>query len=276
MTIHHFTVDVEEYFQVSAFEANVERAHWETMESRVVHGVSTLVDLLAERDVRGTFFILGWVAERTPEVVSRIAAAGHEIASHGWDHTRVTEQGPDEFRAAVRRTKRVLEDLSGAPVIGFRAPSFSIVPGLEWALDILVEEGHRYDSSLYPVRRNGYGYAAADRDPHWLDLASGRLAEFPPATVRFGNMNVPAGGGAYFRLLPYGVVRRALQVCEQRDVPGTFYIHPWEVDPDQPRVDVPWWTRVRHYGGMAATPTRLRRLLGEFRFQPIAESLATL
>lgn len=276
MAIHHFTVDVEEYFQVSAFEPNVARSRWETMESRVSHGVSTLVDLLAERDVRGTFFVLGWVAERTPDVVSRIAAAGHEIASHGWDHTRVTEQKPDEFRAAVRRTKRVLEDLAGAPIVGFRAPSFSIVPGFEWALDILLEEGHRYDSSLYPVRRNGYGYAHAAREPHWLELHAGRLAEFPPATVRFGNMNLPAGGGAYFRLLPYGVVRRALQNCERDDVPGTFYIHPWEVDPKQPRVDVPWWTRIRHYGGMAATPARLRRLLGEFRFQPISETLATL
>ena len=273
MLRHHFTVDVEEHFQVSAFESHVSRDQWDSLESRVVSNVETLLDLLARHDARGTFFVLGCVAERHPDVVRAIARAGHEVASHGWDHRRVTQQSPDEFRASVRRTKTALEALAGAPVIGFRAPSFSIVAGREWALDILVEEGHRYDSSLFPVRRPGYGYPAGLREPHWLDRGAGRLAEIPPATLRIAGLNLPAAGGAYFRLFPYALVRAALKSCERRGVPGTFYIHPWEVDPAQPRMEVPWATRLRHYGGLRRTAPRLERLLREFRFTSIAPAL---
>ena len=273
MLRHHFTVDVEEHFQVSAFEPHVSRDQWDSLESRVVSNVETLLDLLARHDARGTFFVLGCVAERHPDVVRAIARAGHEVASHGWDHRRVTQQSPDEFRASVRRTKTALEALTGAPVIGFRAPSFSIVAGREWALDILVEEGHRYDSSLFPVRRPGYGYAAGLREPHWLDRGAGRLAEIPPATLRIAGLNLPAAGGAYFRLFPYALVHAALKSCERHGVPGTFYIHPWEVDPAQPRIQVPWATRLRHYGGLRRTAPRLERLLREFRFTSIAPAL---
>ena len=276
VSIHHFSVDVEEYFHVSAFERHVRYADWGGFESRVNGSVARLLDLLARRQTRATFFVLGWVAERHPGLVRRIAAAGHEIASHGWDHARVTSQSPLAFRDSIRRTKIFLEDLAGAPVVGFRAPSFSIVPGEEWALDVLLEEGYRYDSSLFPVRRNGYGYAAGRRDPHWLERPTGRLAEVPPATLRRWGAQLPAGGGAYFRLLPYGVVRTALRDCERRGVPGTFYIHPWELDPEQPRLDVPWLTRVRHYGGLERTLPRLERLLGEFRFTAIADTVARL
>lgn len=276
MSIHHFSVDVEEYFHVSAFERLVRYADWDGYESRVNDSVARLLDLLARRQTRATFFVLGWVAERHPGLVRRIAAAGHEIASHGWDHARVTSQSPLAFRDSIRRTKIFLEDLAGAPVVGFRAPSFSIVPGKEWALDVLLEEGYRYDSSLFPVRRNGYGYAAGRRDPHWLERPTGRLAEVPPATLRRWGAQLPAGGGAYFRLLPYGVVRTALRDCERRGVPGTFYIHPWELDPEQPRLDVPWLTRVRHYGGLERTLPRLERLLGEFRFTAIVDTVTRL
>lgn len=267
---HHFTVDVEEHFQVSAFEPYLARERWPEMESRVSANVARLLDLLAAHGARGTFFILGCVAERHPDVVAAIARGGHEVASHGWDHRRVTQQTPEEFRASVRRTKAALEAMTGAAVLGFRAPSFSIVAGREWALDILVEEGYRYDSSLFPVRRPGYGYAAGGREPHWLDRPAGRLAEVPPATLRVAGVNLPAAGGAYFRLLPYGLVRAAFRDCERRGVPGTFYLHPWEIDPDQPRLAVPWLTRVRHYGGLRRTRSRLERLLGEFRFTAIA------
>src|SRR2546427_9393958 len=266
---HHFTVDVEEYFQVSAFEPYLPRERWDDLDSRVALGVDRLLDLLARHSAGATFFVLGWVAERHPEVVKAIAGEGHEVASHGWEHRRVTQQTREEFRHSIRRTKQLLEDLVGAPVVGFRAPSFSIVPGREWALDVLIEEGYRYDSSLFPVRRPGYGYANGRRDPHWLRRPTGRLAEVPPATLRRWGAQVPAGGGAYFRLLPYGVVRAALRDCERRGVPGTFYIHPWELDPEQPRLDVPWLTRVRHYGGLGRTLPPLARPLDAFPFTAI-------
>ncbi len=274
--VHHFTVDVEEYFQVSAFEPSVRRESWSGFESRVERSVSQLLEMLSVSGTRATFFVLGWTAERSPHVVRQIAEAGHEVASHGWDHRRVGEQTRDAFRTSVRRSKSVLEDLTGRVVQGFRAPNFSIVPGREWALDVLVEEGYTYDSSLFPVRRPGYGYPSGDRDPHWLKLPSGRLAEVPPATLRCFGLNVPAAGGAYFRLFPYGVVRAALRDFEVRGVPATFYIHPWELDPDQPRFDVSWLTQLRHYGGLRGTVGRVRRLLREFRFCPIASTVANL
>ena len=276
MSPHHFTVDVEEYFQVSAFESTIPRSAWESLESRVEASVHSLLQLLRDEGAEATFFVLGWIAERHPGLVRAIAAGGHEIASHGWDHRRVTHLTREEFRESVRRSKGVLESLVGERVVGFRAPSFSIVPGREWALDVLVEEGYGYDSSLYPIRRSGYGFPGGSRDPHWLERPGGRLAELPPATLRLGPMNLPAGGGAYFRLFPYPLVRAALRDFEGRGVPGTFYIHPWEIDPEQPRLAVSWPTRIRHYGGLSRTVPRLRRLLAEFRFQSIARTLGLL
>ena len=276
MVAHHFTIDVEEYFQVSAFESRVARGDWGRFESRVAREVLRMLQLLEGYGVQATFFVVGWVAERQPWLVRMIASAGHEIASHGWDHARVTDQTPRQFRASVRRSKGVLEQLTGTAVLGFRAPSFSIVPGREWALDILIEEGYAYDSSLFPVRRPGYGYPDGQPDPHWLERPSGRLVEIPPATLRWCGMQLPAAGGAYFRLLPYGLVRAALRQCEQRGRPGTFYIHSWELDPAQPRLDVSWATRVRHYGGLARTAQRLERLLREFRFTPLRGTVDAL
>jgi polysaccharide deacetylase family protein (PEP-CTERM system associated) len=270
---HHFTIDLEEYFQVSAFESSIARCEWDHLESRVAAEVARLLDLLARHEARATFFVLGWVAERHADLIRAIAGAGHEIASHGWDHQRVTHQTPRQFQDSVRHTKDVLEEITGAPVLGFRAPSFSIVPGWEWALDILIEEGYRYDSSLFPVRRAGYGYPNGLPEPHWLERPAGRLAEIPPTTLQWCGLRLPAAGGAYFRLLPYGVVRAALQQCERSGVPGTFYIHPWEIDPAQPRLDVSWLTRLRHYGGLWRTAGRLERLLAEFRFTAVRDSV---
>ncbi|HEU4763795.1 MAG TPA: XrtA system polysaccharide deacetylase [Gemmatimonadales bacterium] len=275
---HHFTVDVEEYFQVAALAGVVRRSDWGRIGSRVRPSVDRLLDLLARHDVRGTFFVLGWIAERHPDLVRAIADAGHEVASHGWDHRRVTSLSPLQFRESVRRSKRALEDLTGRAVAGFRAPSFSIVPGREWALDVLVDEGYRYDSSLFPVWRPGgiYGYPNGRRDPHWVSRRGGHLAELPPATLSILGRMVPAAGGGYFRLLPYALTRAAFRSCERRGVPGTFYIHPWELDPGQPRLPVSWATRVRHYGGLRRTEGRLERLLGEFRFTTMVETVATL
>jgi len=274
MTAHHFTVDLEEYFQVSAFESRVARSDWARFESRVATQVPQLLDLLARHEAHATFFVLGWVAERHADLIRTIARAGHEIASHGWDHVRVTHQTPAQFRASIRRTKHVLEEITGEPVLGFRAPSFSIVPGREWALDVLIEEDHRYDSSLFPVWRLGYGYPSGLPQPHWIDRPAGRIAEIPPTTLRWCGVRLPAAGGAYFRLLPYGVVRAAFRQCERVGTPGTFYIHPWEIDPAQPRLDVSWLTRVRHYGGLRRTAGRLERLLAEFRFTAVRDTVA--
>ncbi len=271
---HHFTVDVEESFQVSAMIPFVERSTWDTYPSRVAHGVEVLLQLLSDRDAQGTFFVLGWIGKRHRELVRRIADQGHEIASHGWGHERVTDLNPGEFRESVRSSKSLLEDIAGAPVLGYRAPSFSIVRGGEWALDVLVEEGYVYDSSLYPVKRAGYGYVGGGRDPYRLVRGAGALREFPPATRQIGSQILPAGGGAYFRHLPYALVTSALMEAERRGAPATFYIHPWELDPEQPRIDVPFLTRMRHYGGMTRTIPRLRKMLESFRFQAIATTIA--
>jgi polysaccharide deacetylase family protein (PEP-CTERM system associated) len=268
--VHHFTVDVEDYFQVSALEPVVPRSNWGTLESRVVANTERVLALLADHDVRGTMFTVGWVAERFPDLVKRMAAAGHEIASHTWDHRRVTTQTPAEFRESVRRARGLLQDLSGQEVIGFRAPSYSITPVTEWALDVLLEEGYLYDSSLFPIHRPGYGFPGIDRDPHFMARAGGALFEVPPTTLRLGGVNLPAAGGAYFRLFPYGLVAAAFDQAERRGQPGTFYIHPWEVDPEQPRFRVKTTTRIRHYGGLHRTEPRLRRLLSSYRFRPIA------
>ncbi len=275
MTAHHFTVDVEEYFQVAAFEPYVARRDWDRLSSRVAPQMERLLALLARHHTRATCFVVGWVAARQRDLILTIARAGHEIASHGWDHAKVTTLTPAQFRGSVRRSKQLLEEITGVPVVGYRAPNFSIVAGREWALDILLEEGYRYDSSLFPVRRPGYGYPMGQPDPHWIERPVGRLAEIPPATLHWAGVRLPAAGGAYFRLLPYGVVRAALRQCEGRGVPGTFYMHPWEIDPDQPRIDASWVTRARHYGGLRKTLPRLERLLNEFRFVPVRETLAT-
>lgn len=276
MLAHHFTIDLEEYFHVGAFESRVTQAEWDGFPSRVEREVELLLDLLARHEARATFFVLGWVAERKPDLIRTIARAGHEIASHGWDHARVTRQTSRQFRASIRRSKELLETLGDAPVLGFRAPNFSIVRGGEWALDILIEEGYRYDSSLFPVRRPGYGYAGGFPDPYWIARRAGWLMEIPPATLHWGGLRLPAAGGASFRLLPYGIVRAALRQCEGREVPGTFFIHPWEIDPGQPRLDVSWLTRARHYGRLRSTLPRLERLLSEFRFTAVRTTVAAL
>ena len=274
---HHFTIDVEEYFQVSALEPYVQRSKWDSLESRVEHSMARLLSIMDENGVQATCFVLGWIAERHPQMVRSLADAGHEIASHGTDHRRVTHQSPDEFRESVRRSKQVLEDLIGRPVRGFRAPSFSIVIGREWALDILVEEGYEYDSSLFPIwRPDAYGYAGAEPDPHWLVRPAGRVLEMPPMTMSVFGTRLPAGGGAYFRILPTALIHSALQECERRGVPGTFYIHPWELDAAQPRLATSVLTRLRHYSGLSRTSERLRALMRQFRFQTMAASLSAL
>lgn len=275
-TSHFFTVDVEEYFQVKAMESVVTRDDWLSRPSRVAQSIDALLGSLERHGARGTFFVLGWLAKYRPEVVRAIADAGHEIASHGFWHEPVTTLDRDSFGEDVRSSKQSLEDLVGVEVVGYRAPNFSIVPGCEWAFDVLLEEGYRYDSSLFPIRRRGYGYPAAQRVPHMLPRQAGWLAEFPLATTSILAYPVPAAGGGYLRQFPYAVIRRAFREATERSQPATFYIHPWEIDPGQPRLPVSSLNRVRHYRGLEGTLGRIERLLAEFRFGSIAGHLPVL
>ena len=274
-TEHVFTVDVEDYFQVYAFEKYVDRAAWDTYPSRVDRNTGVLLDLLAKHDTIGTFFILGWVADKHPHVVRRIADAGHEIASHGWWHRKVTTLTPKEFREDAHASRAILEQVSGYPVFGYRAPSFSITPGREWAFDVLLETGYRYDSSLFPIRRMNYGYPETPPIPHIIHRPSGDLIEFPLATTRVAGRKLPAAGGGWFRQFPYGITRRCFREHDEAGIPGVFYIHPWEIDEEQPRISSPFLTRVRHYRNIPKSAARLERLLSEFRFTSIARRLAT-
>lgn len=260
-----FTVDVEDYFQVQAFAGVIPTTDWDHWPRRVEANTDRFLDLLDSARVTGTFFILGWVAERHPDLVRRIAAGGHEIASHGMSHVQVWRQTPAEFRADVRRTKRILEDLSGTPVTGYRAASFSIDQERFWAHRVLLEEGHRYSSSIYPIRHDLYGMAAAPRTAFAPAGADG-VVELPMTTVQALGRRWPCSGGGYFRLLPYEVSRRALQRINHRDgLPGIFYTHPWEIDPDHPRPKgLSLKSRFRHTINLRRTADRIQHLLRDF------------
>lgn len=260
------TVDVEEYFQVAAFERTIPRDAWDSAESRVEFSTGRVLDLFATHGCKATFFVLGWIAERHPALVRRIVADGHELASHGYDHTRVHRFTAEQFRADVTRTKAILEDIGGVAVRGYRAPSYSINARNLWALDVLAETGHSYSSSIYPIRHDLYGMPEAPRFP--FRLRPDAILEIPVTTVHFGGNNYPCGGGGYFRLLPYGAFRWMLErVNEQDRQPGLFYFHPWEVDPGQPRMkQAPLKSRFRHYLNLERMHERLGRLLTDFRW----------
>jgi len=269
MTAHLFSVDVEEYFQVNAFERIVPRTEWGTYPTRVAASVDAILEMLARRNATGTFFTLGWIARHHPRVVRAIADAGHEVASHGYWHRRIPTLSPDEFREDVRTSKAELEDVSGQLITGFRAPSFSIIPGHEWALDVLAEEGYRYDSSRFPIRRPDYGSPDVPTVPHVVHTPSGELLEIPLATTRLLGTPLPAAGGGYLRQFPFALIRRAFREASAARVPAMFYIHPWEIDPDQPRLPVSRLTRVRHYRGLGRTLPLMDRLLSEFPFTSV-------
>jgi polysaccharide deacetylase family protein (PEP-CTERM system associated) len=263
------TVDVEDYFQVSVMETVAPRERWDSHESRVTESTRAVLDLLGEANVTATFFILGWVAERHPQLVRRIADAGHEIASHSYWHRLVYSMTPVTFREDLRRAKDVIESAAGCAVRGFRAPSYSIVTRSLWALDVLIEEGYTYDASIFPIRHDRYGIPSWPHDARPIVRESGSLLEIPGTAGRWGSLSVPIGGG-YFRLLPYAVTRRAIRrVNVAGKQPAVFYIHPWEFDPDQPALPVMGLSRVRHYRNLTHTADRFRRLLREFRFGPI-------
>jgi polysaccharide deacetylase family protein (PEP-CTERM system associated) len=263
--LNAMTVDVEDYFQVQAFADNIARADWGAIPRRVEANVDRLLEMFAENRVTATFFSLGWIAERHPAMMRRIAAAGHEVASHGYDHTLVNKLTPEQFRADVRRTRQIIELVTGQQVHGYRAPTFSLGPATPWAYEILEEEGYGYSSSVYPIRHDLYGAADAPRDP--FPVSSG-FWEIPLTTRRVFGQNFPCAGGGYFRLLPYWLSRLNLRRLNRSNAPACiFYMHPWEIDAEQPAVGgIGAKTRFRHYTNLKAMPARLQRLLSDFRW----------
>ncbi|WBQ17896.1 XrtA system polysaccharide deacetylase [Sphingobium yanoikuyae] len=259
------SVDVEDWFQVGAFERTIDRSDWEGLTHRVERNTDAVLDLFAQAGVTGTFFTLGWVAERYPALMRRIAEAGHEVASHGYDHARVFTFTPEQFRADLRKARAILEDASGQKVSGYRAPSFSIDPRTPWAHPILAEEGYAYSSSVAPIRHDHYGWPDSPRFA-WKPVAGSDLLELPVTTAKLGQRTLAAGGGGFFRLLPYGFSRWAIrQVNGQAQRPAIIYFHPWEIDPDQPRVaGAPLRSRVRHYTNLSVMAAKLRRLTQDF------------
>ena len=271
--VNALSIDVEDWFQVSAFAPHIDRADWDRLPCRVERNVDRLLELLAGSRARATFFTLGWIAERYPQLVRRIHAAGHEVASHGYGHLRASEQSREQFRNDIRSARALLEDQAGAPVRGYRAPSFSIGRDNLWAFDELAEAGYRYSSSVYPVAHDHYGMPEAPRFP-W-QVREG-LTEIPVTTARMAGRNWPAGGGGYFRLAPYAVSRWAIARVNREDRrPAIFYMHPWEIDPGQPRMNgVGFKTRFRHYLNLERTERRLGRLLEDFRWGRVDQVFA--
>jgi len=260
--VNAMSVDVEEHFQVSAMEGAISRTDWDRHASRVERNIDTILDLFARHHVQATFFTLGWIAERHPGLVRRIAEAGHEIASHGMAHHRVSSQTPEAFRTDVRAAKARLEDCSGGAVRGYRAASFSLTAETDWAHTVLAEEGYAYSSSIYPIRHDHYGMPSAPRGA-FRPISGGSFLEIPIATLEAGGRRWPFGGGGYFRLMPYALSRWGIRRINRVDaMPAVFYFHPWEVDPGQPRVPgIGWRTRFRHYVNLARMQGRLDRLL---------------
>lgn len=272
-----FTVDVEDYFQVSAFEHRVSRKHWADYESRVEANTDKLLTLLDQHSVRGTFFILGWVADRYPALVRRIQAGGHELASHGYWHHLVYRQTPEEFASDVAQSKDAIASASGVAVTAYRAPSFSIVQRSLWALEILAEHGFAIDSSIFPIAgHDRYGMPGAQKEIHALSTPAGTIVEFPPSAWHVGRVNIPVGGG-YFRILPLAMTLKAMAMIRRAGRPAMFYIHPWEVDPTQPRLGkLGRRTRFRHYSGLQRTEARLRKLLAHQPFATLSETLTAV
>ncbi|MDK8464250.1 XrtA system polysaccharide deacetylase [Marinobacter sp. SS13-12] len=275
VTKNALTIDVEDYFQVAALAEAVDRNDWASMEYRVEANTDRLLELFSQRGVKATFFTLGWVAERSPELVRRIQKAGHEIASHGYSHQLVYNQTPDVFRDETRKSKQLLEDITGEPITGYRAASYSITAQSRWALDILCEEGFTWDSSIFPVHHDRYGMPGTPHEPYRLEApGGGTLIEFPLSTCPLGNYRLPIAGGGYFRLYPYWLSRWGLGKINRAGQPFIFYLHPWEIDTGQPRLKVKPLSRFRHYNNLNKCMGRLEQLLEDFRFGSVSDVLS--
>ncbi len=268
---HVLSFDVEEHFQVAAFWSTTRRQEWDQLVSRVEYNTRKISDLLSEHSTKATFFILGWVAERHPDLVKGLAQEGHEIASHGYGHELVHTQTPTQFRHDVRRSKENLEDLVGREVVGYRAPSFSITSQTEWAIPVLIEEGYRYDSSIYNRFGGARGRTIAGVGTYQIKTEAGTIWEVSPSTLNVWGFQLPVAGGGYFRLFPYSASRMFLKSLEEQGSQLVMYLHPWELDPDQPRMEGPMLSQVRHYLNLDKTEQRLKWLLKDFSFGPINE-----
>ena len=273
--LNALSIDVEEYFQVEAFRELIPSSKWDDLPPRIEANVEYILERLAQHQVKATFFCLGWIAQNYPSLIKKIAEEGHEIASHGWSHTPIHHLTPEDFRLEIRKSKALLEDLTGKEVIGFRAPTYSITFKTLWALTILAEEGFRYDSSIFPIYHDLYGFPESPRFPYLLEDLS--LKEFPISTFRFKGINLPLSGGGYFRLFPYLLTRFLLKRFQKKEKkPFVFYIHPWEFDPEQPRFRSPLKSRFRHYLNLSKTKIRFENLLNDFSFAPVKEVLENL
>jgi polysaccharide deacetylase family protein (PEP-CTERM system associated) len=274
MVTNGLSVDIEDWFQVGAFERTIRREDWDTLTPRVERNSDAVIELFERMGAKATFFTLGWVAERHPALIRRIVEAGHELASHGWDHLRVFTLTPDQFRDDLRRTRAVLEDLGGQKVTGYRAPSFSIDQRTPWAHEILAEEGYAYSSSVAPVVHDHYGWPEAPRFA-FRPVADSALVELPVTTARLGGRVVAAGGGGFFRLFPYAFSRWAIRQVNREQHPAVFYFHPWEIDPGQPRVaDAPLKSKLRHYARLGAMEGKLERVIRDFRWDRVDRVVA--
>ena len=270
--VNYLTIDVEDYFQVAAFEKVIQPATWANYPSRVEQNTTRILDLLDAYGVKGTFFIVGWTAERFPGLVKEIVTRGHEIGCHSYQHQKIYNQTPEEFRQDTQKAKDILEQASGQPVVGYRAPTYSITKKSLWAFDILQELGFKWDSSIFPIRHDNYGIPDAPRFAY--KMPNHNLIEYPISTALLWGRKIPVAGGGYFRILPYWFTRMALKkINQQEKEPFIFYLHPWEVDPGQPKVShAGWKSRFRHYHNLGKTEERLHCLLKEFRFAPITAS----
>lgn len=272
--INVLTFDIEDYFQVSAFEHVVERDNWGKFPSRVRQNTQKILELLASKNITATFFILGWVAERYPEIVVDINNYNHEIACHGFSHKLVYKQTQNEFVEETKRSKSLLEDITGKSVLGYRAASYSITKTSLWAIDCLIELGFEYDSSVFPIRHDRYGIVEAPRFPHILKRDNGSILEFPISTASLLGLNLPVSGGGYFRLFPYGLTKYALgKINTMEGKPFIFYLHPWEIDPEQPRINAGFLSNFRHYNNLSKCHERLDKLTKDFQFTTAAEVL---
>lgn len=265
------TVDVEDYYQVSAFEDRVDRREWEKYPSRVKENTERLLALLRRQEVRATFFVLGWSAQQYPDLVRRIRDEGHEIGAHSFWHQCIYRQSPEAFREDLVRTKELLTRLTGREILSYRAPSFSITETSWWAFEILAQEGFRYDSSVFPIRHDRYGAPDRPVGIYRVETAAGPIWEFPPAVCRIAGLKAPCAGGGYFRLYPLGLTIWLLRTIEREGRPFVFYVHPWELDPQQPRLPGDLLSRFRHYWNLSATARRLEALLERFSFAPLGE-----
>lgn len=261
------TVDVEDYFQVSAFAESIDQKDWDNHPLRVENNTRKILDMFDEAGQKATFFVLGWVAERQKDLVLEIANRGHEVACHGYSHQLIYNQTIDVFREETVRAKAILEDIIQKPVLGYRAASYSITEKSKWALDVLAESGFVYDSSIFPVRHDRYGMPDTPEHPYKLETPAGHsIIEFPLSTAKIINYRLPIAGGGYFRLYPYWLSKMGLSQINRQKKPFIFYLHPWEVDPDQPRIDASWFSRFRHYNNLDKCENRLKNLLEDFQF----------